>query len=95
MSPKPAFLSLLLTAGILLNGCDKDSAPSAPETASTWLSYDWEHPPLLHLDPPLVLEPGQGLRCIATYDNWTDRDLTFGLTREDEMMILYAYYYKD
>jgi len=31
----------------------------------------------------------------ATYDNWTDKTLRFGLLGEDEMMILFGYYYTD
>ena len=60
-----------------------------------YISYDWEHPPILELDPPLTLEPGEGLRMIATYDNWTNDTLAFGLLSEDEMMILFGYYYTD
>jgi len=60
-----------------------------------YISYDWEHPPILELDPPLVLEEGEGLKLIATYDNWTSEDLTFGLLSEDEMMILFGYFYTD
>ncbi len=58
-----------------------------------YVAYDWEHPPILNLDPPLVLESGEGLRLEATYNNWTDRTLRFGLLSEDEMMILFGYYY--
>ncbi len=60
-----------------------------------YISYDWEHPPILELDPPLVLEPGQGLRMETTYNNWTSRTLQFGLLSEDEMMILFGYYYTE
>lgn len=60
-----------------------------------YIAYDWEHPPILEIDPPLTLEPGQGLRLIATYNNWTDRTLRFGLLSSDEMMILFGYYYTD
>lgn len=60
-----------------------------------YIAYDWEHPPILEIDPPLTLEPGQGLKCIVTYNNWTDRTLTFGLLSSDEMMILFGYYYTD
>ena len=57
-----------------------------------YVSYDWEHPPILRLDTPLTLEAGQGLRISATYDNWTDEELVYGLLSEDEMMIFYGYY---
>ena len=58
-----------------------------------YISYDWQHPPILELDPPLIMEPGQGFKLEATYDNWTDRELNFGFLSEDEMMILYGFYY--
>lgn len=58
-----------------------------------YTSYDWEHAPLIDLDPPLVLAEGQGFKLTATYDNQTDRRLSFGFTRKDEMMILYGYSY--
>ena len=60
-----------------------------------YIAYDWEHPPILELDPPLVLEPGQGFRVEATYDNQTDRELNFGFLSEDELMILFGFYYVD
>ena len=60
-----------------------------------YYSNDWEHPPILQLDPPLHLEAGQGLRLEATYNNWESRDLTFGLRSTDEMMILFGYFYYD
>ena len=60
-----------------------------------YVSYDWEHPPILELDPPLVLERGEGIRIRATYNNWTNRLLTFGLESEDEMMILFGYFYTE
>ena len=60
-----------------------------------YVSYDWEHPPILELDPPIVLDPGEGLRLEATYDNWENRTLTFGLRSSDEMMILFGAFYTD
>jgi len=59
-----------------------------------YVAYDWAHPPILKIDPPLVLEPGQGLKLMVTYNNWTNRTLTFGLLSQDEMMILFGYFYK-
>ena len=58
-----------------------------------YIAYDWEHPPILELDPPLPLYKGEGFKLIATYNNWTDDTLHFGLLSEDEMMILFGYYY--
>lgn len=60
-----------------------------------YISYDWEHPPILEMDPPHVLEAGEGLRLEATYNNTEDRDLKFGLRSTDEMMILFGAFYKD
>ena len=59
-----------------------------------YYSNDWEHPPILQLDPPLHLQAGEGLRLEATYDNWESRTLTFGLRSTDEMMILFGAYYE-
>lgn len=58
-----------------------------------YFANDWEHPPILEIDPPLVLAPDQGLRLITTYNNWTDRLITFGFRSVDEMQILFGYYY--
>ncbi len=60
-----------------------------------YIARDWAHPPILQLDPPLVIEAGDGLRLDVTYDNWTDRTLGFGLLSTDEMMILFGYSYTD
>ena len=60
-----------------------------------YISNDWEHPAPLRFDPPLSVTAGQGMRIRATYDNQTDRELLFGFTRAEEMMILYGYYYTD
>ncbi len=58
-----------------------------------YVAFDWEHPPILELDPPIYLELNQGLTIQATYDNWTDETLEFGFLSTDEMMILFGYYY--
>ena len=60
-----------------------------------YIAYDWQHPPILELDPPLILESGEGLRLAATYNNTTNETLTFGLLSVDEMMILFGAYYVD
>jgi hypothetical protein len=60
-----------------------------------YIARDWAHPPILQLDPPLTLGSGHGLLLEATYDNWTDRTLHFGLLSTDEMMILFGYSYTD
>ena len=54
---------------------------------------DWEHPKLVSYDPPLELQAGEGLTSVITYNNTTDRAISFGLTSEDEMGIIFGYFY--
>lgn len=54
---------------------------------------DWEHPALVNYAVPIVLDKGQGLRSIVTYNNTTTRNIFFGLTSDDEMDIIFGYYY--
>ena len=60
-----------------------------------YISYDWEHPPVMKFDPPLVMLPGQSIRLKTTYNNWMDQTIGFGLRSTDEMMILFGAYYTD
>ena len=60
-----------------------------------YIAYDWEHPPILELNPTLTLEAGQGLRLQATYNNDTNSTINFGFLSSDEMMILFGAYYVD
>ena len=64
-------------------------------TDLVYTALDWEHPPILQLYDPLVLTQGMGIKLTATYDNWTDDYLQFGLLSTDEMMILFGYFYTD
>ena len=41
----------------------------------------------------LTLNPGEGLTSIITYNNDTTHTITFGLTSEDEMGIIFGYTY--
>ena len=65
------------------------------ESELIYTTLDWEHPPILRMDPPLTIVPGQKLKLIATYDNWEDEELNFGVYSEDEMMILFGYLYTE
>ena len=56
-------------------------------------STDWEHPQLLLLTTPIVLEAGQGLKSVITWNNTTTNTLAFGLKSTDEMGIIFGYYY--
>ncbi|MEI6737963.1 MAG: VCBS repeat-containing protein, partial [Pseudomonadota bacterium] len=54
---------------------------------------DWEHPAIITFDTPIVLQAGQGLTSEITYNNTTNNNVNFGLTSEDEMGIIFGYYY--
>ena len=54
---------------------------------------DWEHPLVLNLTTPIQLKAGEGLTGVVTYNNTTSKTITFGLTSEDEMNIIFGYYY--
>ena len=60
-----------------------------------YTSTDWHHPPVVNYTTPIVLEPGQGLTSEITYNNNTNRVVNFGLTSEDEMGIIFGYYYEE
>jgi hypothetical protein len=52
-------------------------------------AFDYQHPPYMFFDTPLVVEATEGIKTIVTYDNETDHDISFGVTSEDEMGILF------
>jgi len=54
---------------------------------------DWEHPQTITFAQPIVLQPGQGLKSVITWNNTTDHTVTFGLQSTDEMGIIFGYYY--
>lgn len=54
---------------------------------------DWEDPKILTYDQPIVLQAGEGLTSEITYNNTSDQYVTFGLTSEDEMGIVFGYAY--
>ena len=56
---------------------------------------DWEHPPILELDPPLIFQAGDQVRLVTTYDNWTDEPITFGPLSSDEMQFMFYIYTND
>jgi hypothetical protein len=58
-------------------------------------STDWEHPLFKSFTPGLRLEKGEGLTSEITYHNTTSKTVRFGLTSEDEMGIIFGYYYED
>jgi hypothetical protein len=56
---------------------------------------DWEHPAVINFKTPLVLKKGEGLTSVVTYNNTSDKAIGFGLTSEDEMNIIFGYYFED
>lgn len=57
-------------------------------------SADWQHPKVLNFPQPIELEPNVGLTSVVTYENNTTKELTFGFTSQDEMNIIFGYYYE-
>ena len=58
-----------------------------------YTNNDWEHPATVAFTTPIVLQPGEGLTSEVTYNNTTTKSVSFGLTSEDEMNIIFGYYY--
>ena len=54
---------------------------------------DWEHPLVINFSTPIQLKAGEGLTSVVTYNNTTAKTVNFGLTSEDEMNIIFGYYY--
>ena len=65
------------------------------DTQQVYESTEWDDPVASYFKPPLRLRAGDGLRYTCTHAN-TDRNvpLQFGFTSEDEMCIMFGYYYK-
>ncbi len=64
----------------------------ATETA-VYVNTDWEHPAFTNFDTPIVLQPGDALISVVTFNNVTDRTIGFGLLSSDEMNIIFGYAY--
>ena len=58
-----------------------------------YTSTDWADPEITWFPTPVVLQRGQGLTSEVTWNNTTSRTLTFGLTSQDEMDIIFGYAY--
>ena len=56
---------------------------------------DWHHPEIQYYDPPIVLNPGEGLTSVVTYNNTTTKSVSFGLLSTNEMGIIFGAYYED
>ena len=60
-----------------------------------YTALDYQHPPILEFDPPLVITQDQSLISRATYNNTTNNFVNFGLLSTDEMMIVFGLVYFD
>lgn len=60
-----------------------------------YTSTDWHHPETTYYNPPIVLKIGEGLTSEITYNNTKTVPVYFGLTSEDEMGIIFGYYYEN
>ena len=59
-----------------------------------YTATDWEHPDIINFKTPILLAKGEGLTSEITYNNNTARTVSFGLTSEDEMGIIFGYFYE-
>jgi hypothetical protein len=53
----------------------------------------WDHPPFVNFPTPIVLQPGEGLTSEVTYKADPTKTVRFGLTSQDEMDIIFGYWY--
>ncbi len=60
---------------------------------TVYTNTDWEHPGFVNFATPLVLDPGDALVSVVTWNNVTSRTITFGLASTDEMDIIFGYAY--
>ena len=58
-------------------------------------NLDWEHPVVINFATPIALKKGEGLTSVVTYNNTSNQKLAFGLTSDDEMDIIFGYYYEE
>jgi hypothetical protein len=58
-------------------------------------NLDWEHPAVINFKTPIALKKGEGLTSVVTYNNTSNQKLAFGLTSDDEMNIIFGYYYEE
>ena len=60
-----------------------------------YTNNDWHHPSIVSYTNPIVLNPGEGLTSDITYNNTKSTPVYFGLTSDDEMGIIFGYYYQE
>ncbi len=57
------------------------------------LVFDWAEAPVAQYEPALSFTEGQGFFYRCTWDNTSNKKLTFGESATDEMCFFWAYYY--
>ncbi len=55
---------------------------------------DWEHPIVKNYATPISLKKGEGITSVITYNNTSANIVKRGSTSEDEMGIIFGYYYE-
>ncbi|MDQ6611470.1 MAG: hypothetical protein M3Y64_03475, partial [Gemmatimonadota bacterium] len=58
-----------------------------------YTNVDWQHPGFTNFSAPLVLEAGDALVSVVTWNNITSSTIRFGLASTDEMDIIFGYWY--
>jgi hypothetical protein len=61
--------------------------------STVYVSTDYAHPEFRTFETPLVLEAGDALQSVITWNNTTTRTVRFGLASTDEMGIIFGYAY--
>jgi len=70
-------------------------AGGARDGEVVYTNTDWHHPSIVNYVNPIVLNPGEGLTSEITYNNIKSVPVYFGLTSDDEMGIIFGYYYEE
>jgi hypothetical protein len=68
-------------------------APSQAVYPPPGKAFDWAEPPMAQFDPPLAFDKMGGLSYRCTWNNTTDKTVTFGESANQEMCFLWGYYY--
>jgi hypothetical protein len=55
----------------------------------------WDEAPLIQFDPPLSFENGEGFRYRCSWENTSDKNISFGESANQEMCFFWAYYYSN
>jgi hypothetical protein len=56
---------------------------------------DYAHAPYLNFPQPIVFQPGEGISWEVTYNNESNRTITYGVTSEDEMNFIFGFMHQD